>query len=79
MALDEITIDALPEVLNYIPVSVNLHFYIDQENKFSVLEDLVESHGKEYSIHGEITSPFDYLLDLAGYAGVPDGVGNAAR
>ncbi len=67
VSLDDITEDDLPEELDYIPVSVDLHFHIDHKNKFSVLEDLVKSHGNDFSIHGEITSPFDYLLDLAGY------------
>lgn len=66
-SIHDITEEDLPKILDYIPVSANLYFYIDQNNKFNVLEDLVKSHGKEYSIHGEITSPFDYMLDLLGY------------
>ena len=67
VSFDDVTEDSLPKVLDYIPVSVNLHFHIDQNNKFNILEDLVKSHGNDFSIHGEITSPFDYLLDIVGY------------
>jgi uroporphyrinogen-III decarboxylase len=57
----------LPPTLNYIPVSNNLHFNIDPENKFGAIESIVNQYGDKYSIHGEITSPFDYFLDLTGY------------
>jgi len=53
--------------LSYFPVSNNLSFYINQEYPFTVIEEVVEKVGKKYSIHGEITSPFDYLLDYLGY------------
>ncbi len=57
----------LPDILDYIPVSQNLHFQINQENKFGSIDTIVKQCGKEYSIHGEITSPFDYFLDISGY------------
>ena len=66
-SLSDITESSLPEILDYIPVSANLYFHIDQQNKFNILEDLVKSHGNEFSIHGEITSPLDYFLDMLGY------------
>jgi uroporphyrinogen decarboxylase len=53
--------------LNYIPVSQNLHFYIHQQYKFDVLKEIVHKAGKKYSIHGEITSPFDYFMDFLGH------------
>lgn len=58
--------DDLPAELNYIPVSQNLHFLINSGHKFDVIEDIVNRAGSEFSIHGEITSPFDYLLDYLG-------------
>jgi len=64
--LNEISIDDLPVTLDYIPVSRDLHFQISLSNKFDVIYDIVEKAGGNYSIHGEITSPFDYLLDLLG-------------
>lgn len=32
-----------------------------------MIENIVKRAGDEYSIHGEITSPFDYFLDLLDY------------
>ncbi|MGD8780452.1 MAG: uroporphyrinogen decarboxylase family protein [Ignavibacteria bacterium] len=65
--LDNITADDLPDKLDYIPVSQDLHFKISLTNKFDAIHDIVDKAGKQYSIHGEITSPFDYLLDLLGH------------
>lgn len=57
----------LPLAMDYIPVSQNLHFKISKNHKFDVLKDIIDKAGEEYSIHGEITSPFDYFLDLFGH------------
>lgn len=65
--ISDIEIASLPGVLDYIPVSQGLHFGIDQRNKFGVIDKIVGTAGKDYSIHGEITSPFDYFLDLVGH------------
>lgn len=64
--INNISPDDLPNELNYIPVSQNLHFIIDRNHKFDVILDIVKRAGTEFSIHGEITSPFDYLLDYLG-------------
>lgn len=56
----------LPQELNYIPVSQNLHFDINPHHKFDVIDYIIKKTGANYSIHGEITSPFDYLLDFIG-------------
>lgn len=58
---------ALPPVLDYIPVSQNLHFTVHPGNRFGSIESIVKRCGEEYSIHGEITSPFDYFLDITGH------------
>ncbi len=57
----------LPHVLNYIPVSQGLHFSIDPDHPFDIFSDITTRTGGEFSIHGEITSPFDYFLDLFGH------------
>jgi len=44
-----------------------LHFQINQNHKFDAITDIINSVGSQFSIHGEITSPFDYFLDLLGY------------
>jgi uroporphyrinogen-III decarboxylase len=61
-----LTVDELPDELDYIPVSQNLPFYINRDHKFDVINYIVDLAGDSYSIHGEITSPFDYLLDYIG-------------
>lgn len=67
-SIDEIDVDKdVPDVIDYIPVSQNLYFKIDKEHPFDIFDFLREMVGDKYSIHGEITSPFDYLLDLLGY------------
>lgn len=67
LRLTEINSEDLPTSLDYIPVSQGLHFRIDPRNKFGVINTIVQKAGKEFSIHGEITSPFDYFLDLLGH------------
>ncbi len=69
----EITIDNIdvnrdiPDELDYIPVSGNLHFRLNQEKMYSIFDEIDDRIGDRFSIHGEITSPFDYFLDLLGY------------
>lgn len=66
--IDDIDIDKdLPSNINYIPVSHNLYFRLDYKNLFHVFDYIRDKVGDEYSIHGEITSPFDYFLDFLGY------------
>lgn len=57
----------VPSVIDYIPVSIDLHFKLDTNNLFDIFDIIYQKTGEEFSIHGEITSPFDYLLDLLGY------------
>ena len=57
----------IPDALDYIPVSGNLYFRLNAEKMYSIFDYLDERVGKQFSIHGEITSPFDYFLDLLGY------------
>jgi hypothetical protein len=62
------TADAdLPVSLDYIPVSQGLRFFIHPDHKFDIFYRLKEKVGLEYSLHGEITSPFDYFLDFFGH------------
>jgi hypothetical protein len=65
--LDEFDEKDLPATLAYIPVSQGLRFAINPLHRFDVLRLIRSSIGDSYSVHGEITSPFDYLLDLFGY------------
>ncbi|MDQ7817368.1 MAG: uroporphyrinogen decarboxylase family protein [Melioribacteraceae bacterium] len=64
--LTKLVEDNLPTELNYIPVSQNLHFHINGDHKFDIINYIIKKTGNNYSIHGELTSPFDYLLDYIG-------------
>ena len=66
-SIEEIDPADIPEEIDYIPVSQGLHFRIDPGNKFEVFDLIYDQVGDTYSLHGEVTSPFDYLLDLLGY------------
>ena len=57
----------LPPILDYIPVSQGLHFHIHPEHVFDVFSGVRQMIGPDYSMHGEVTSPFDYFLDLFGH------------
>lgn len=59
--------EALPATLDYIPVSQDLHFKLEPAHLHEPLPQLVAAAGADFSIHGEITSPFDYLLDYFGH------------
>lgn len=65
--LDDVDPHKLPTVIDYIPVSQGLHFHLDLDNNFEIFRLLEKAVGETYSIHGEVTSPFDYFLDLLGY------------
>jgi hypothetical protein len=60
--------DSIPEVINFIPVSQGLDFFIDPEQPFRAIDLVVERAGREFSVHGEVTSPFDYYLRMFGHA-----------
>lgn len=57
----------VPSVIDYIPVSQDLYFKLDKNHLFDIFTYLRRTTGNKYSIHGEITSPFDYFLDFMGY------------
>ncbi|MEX1138253.1 MAG: uroporphyrinogen decarboxylase family protein [Bacteroidota bacterium] len=57
----------LPTNLDYIPVSQGLRFLINTTTRFDIFKTIRQKAGSEFSIHGEVTSPFDYYLDLVGH------------
>ena len=57
----------LPSAIEYIPVSQGLRFLIHADHKFDIFHRIRKQVGAEYSMHGEVTSPFDYFLDLFGH------------
>lgn len=50
-----------------IPVSQGLRYPLDKNHIFDIIHDISSSAGSEYSIHGEITSPFDYFIYALGF------------
>lgn len=67
LSLADLNPESLPEDIRYIPVSQGLRFAIDPDHRFDVIDALVRTSGREFSVHGEVTSPFDYYLDLFGF------------
>ena len=63
----DVTKNDLHQKMDFIPVSQGLKFYIHPEHRFDIFHELKNRVGDEYSLHGEITSPFDYYLDFIGY------------
>lgn len=57
----------LPSRVSYIPVSQGLRFRVDTDNEFEIFRLVRAELGPSYSLHGEVTSPFDYYLDLVGH------------
>ncbi|MBA7551534.1 Uroporphyrinogen decarboxylase [subsurface metagenome] len=66
-SLDEINPDEIPENLDYIAASKDCISWIDNKDPYRVFRILQQELKCRYSIHGEVSSPFDYLLDLLGY------------
>ncbi len=60
-------LDLLPPTLTFIPVSQGLKFHIHPEHKLDIFHKVRDRLGDAFSLHGEITSPFDYFLDLLGH------------
>lgn len=57
----------LPDRLEYIPVTQGVRFKIDLEHEFDILHLVRRKIGEGISLHGEVTSPFDYYLDFVGH------------
>jgi uroporphyrinogen-III decarboxylase len=58
---------SLPSRPVYIPVSQGLRFALDPGHLFDAVDLVVRRAGRDYSVHGEVTSPLDYVLDLFGF------------
>jgi uroporphyrinogen decarboxylase len=81
-AFDRLDPASLPARIEYIPVSQGLRFAIDPGHAFDAVAAVARRAGQEYSVHGEVTSPLDYVLDLFGFEpamlGFHDDPGRAA-
>jgi len=67
LSLSEFEPESIPGEISFIPVSQGLEFRLDPEHRFDIIDIVVEKGGRDYSIHGEVTSPFDYFLNLFGF------------
>lgn len=67
LSIAELDPSLIRDEIEYIPVSQGLDFPIHPEHKFDIFQILQEKAGAEFSIHGEVTSPFDYFLNLFGF------------
>jgi len=61
--------ESIPERPDYIPVSQGLAFRIDPARRVDIFRRILADAGASFSVHGEVTSPLDYFLDLFGFAG----------
>jgi hypothetical protein len=66
--LAEFDPETIPEEIDFIPVSQGLDFLIDPERPGLAVDRIIERAGRDFSVHGEVTSPFDYYLRLFGHA-----------
>jgi uroporphyrinogen-III decarboxylase len=64
---DDVHLDDIPEKLDYIAASKDSIVYIDDTEPYKIFDILEEKTQGKYSLHGEVSSPLDYLLDLVGY------------
>ena len=58
---------SVASLMPYIPVSQGLRFALDPGHLFDIFDAVCGPAGRDYSIHGEVTSPLDYFLDLFGF------------
>jgi len=59
--------DSLPDRIGFIPVSQGLEFRFDPDRLYDAVDIVRARAGEDFSVHGEITSPFDYFLNLVGF------------
>ncbi|MGD8537554.1 MAG: uroporphyrinogen decarboxylase family protein [Candidatus Aminicenantes bacterium] len=65
-SIEDIDPESIPEDIDFIPVSQGLDFPIDAHHAYDIFHDIKEKTEDRFSIHGEVTSPFDYFLRLFG-------------
>lgn len=59
--------EAIPDRIVDIPVSQGLKFPLDEGHLFDALKLVRDRTGEDISLHGEVTSPLDYVLALFGF------------
>ncbi|MGB3860483.1 MAG: uroporphyrinogen decarboxylase family protein [Candidatus Aminicenantaceae bacterium] len=64
--IENVDPDSIPENIDFIPVSQGLDFHINSHHLYDVFYLIKEKAGDLFSVHSEVTSPFDYFLHLFG-------------
>ena len=64
--IENVDPDSIPDTIDFIPVSQGLDFHFDPHHPYDIFYLLKERVGDLVSIHGEVTSPFDYFIHLFG-------------
>ena len=57
----------IPLELDYIASTENCYIFIDQDEPYRVFKILEEELKGRFSLHAEVSSPLDYLMDYIGY------------
>jgi hypothetical protein len=65
-SIEQVDPESIPENIDFIPVSQGLDFPIDPHHAYDIFHIIKEKVSDRFSIHGEVTSPFDYFLHLFG-------------
>ena len=66
-AIEAIDPDGIPDRIGFIPVSQGLLFRFDPDRPHDAVDIVRARAGDAFSVHGEVTSPFDYYLNLVGF------------
>jgi uroporphyrinogen-III decarboxylase len=66
LLIEHVDPDSIEESVDFIPVTQDLHFSIDPDHSYDIFYLIKAKAGDRFSIHGEVTSPFDYFLHLFG-------------
>jgi uroporphyrinogen-III decarboxylase len=65
-SIENVDPDSIPQYIDFIPVSQGLDLPIDPHHPYDIFYLIKEKAGDLFSVHGEVTSPFDYFLHLFG-------------
>jgi uroporphyrinogen-III decarboxylase len=66
LSISEFDPESIPSEIDFIPVSQGLQFHLDPDHLYDIFDLISKKAGSQYAIHGEVTSPFDYFLNLFG-------------
>lgn len=65
--IEDVDLNKIPETLDFISASRDCYIFLDKADPYRIFDILTRKTQGKYSLHGEVCSPFDYLLDYLGY------------